>query len=332
MPPAWLREEIIAAGGAIRFERFMDLALHHPLHGYYARRIHSVGRRGDFATTATLSPVLARAIAAWILSQPRLLPIIEVGAGDGSLAHSLRAALPWRVRIRLRHHIVENSAPLAAAQARRLGRRVRWHTSMHDALHHCGGEALIFHNELVDAFPVARWQRCLNQWREIGVSVSPDEQLGPVLLAPGRPNTLAADWLLPEGQIIESHASFRSWLAGWRAAWSAGAMLTIDYGAADPSLYARRPHGTLRGFLLHQRVDGFGIYQNAGRQDLTADVNFADLVRWGSELGLQTTRLTLQAEFLHAHAISATDRALADPRGAGGAFMVLEQRPAPLPG
>jgi len=332
MAPAWLREEITAAGGAIPFERFMDLALHHPLHGYYARRIHSVGPRGDFATSATLSPVLARAIAAWILSQPRLLPIIEVGAGDGSLAHSLRAALPWRVRIRLRHHIVETSAPLAAKQARLLGSRVRWHTSMQAALHHCGGEALIFHNELVDAFPVARWQRGLGLWRELGVSASSNNELGPVLLAPGRPNTLAAAWLLPEGQIIESHASFRTWLAGWRAAWSGGAMLTIDYGAADPSIYARQPHGTLRGFLLHQRVDGPAIYQNVGRQDLTADVNFSDLVRWGSELGLETTRLLHQAEFLHAHARSARDRALADPQGAGGAFMVLEQRAAPLPG
>jgi SAM-dependent MidA family methyltransferase len=198
---------------------------------------------------------------------------------------------------------------------------------MHAALEACGGSALIFHNELVDAFPAARWQRCGDAWRELGVGVLPNNQLGPVQLHVGVPPTVAAAWPLPDGQVIESHASYRAWLASWRAAWRSGAMLTIDYGAQTPALYARRPHGTVRGFLLHQLMDGDGIYQNVGRQDLTADVNFADLVRWGEELGLETTRLTSQAEFLQGHARSATDHALADPHGAGGAFRVLEQRP-----
>lgn len=330
--PPWLREEMAVVGGVIPFSRFMALALHHPLHGYYARRIHSVGPTGDFATTATLSSVLARAIAAWIRAQPRLLPIIEVGPGDGSLARALRAALPWTLRTRLRHHLVESSSPLAAAQARLLGRRVHYHASIHDALKHCGGKALIFHNELVDAFPVSRWQRCGDQWRELGVSLLANNQLAPSLLGPGQPPTLAADWPLPDGQIIESHATFRSWLASWRPLWTCGAMLTIDYGAANPSLYARQPNGTLRGFLLHQRVDGSSIYQNVGRQDLTADVNFADLCHWGAELGLEAARLTTQTDFLGTHVRDATDRALADPQGAGGAFMVLEQRPVCVPG
>ena len=35
---------------AIPFEQFMARALHDPQHGYYARRITGVGRRGDFTT------------------------------------------------------------------------------------------------------------------------------------------------------------------------------------------------------------------------------------------------------------------------------------------
>jgi SAM-dependent MidA family methyltransferase len=329
MVPKWLRDELDARGGVLSFERFMALALHHPEHGYYARRIATVGARGDFATTATLSPVLGRAIAAWVRSQPQLLPIIEVGPGDGSLARALRASLPWSTRVRLDHHLVETSAPLAAEQQKLLGRRARWHPDMRAALAACGGRALIYHNELVDAFPVARWERRAGAWHELGVMVTPAGCLAETLIAPGTPDTLAAAWPAAKGQVIESHASYRAWLTSWRPHWREGSMLTIDYGAGDRGLLHRRPRGTLRGFLLHERLEGAAIYQNPGRQDLTADVNFADLVRWGEALGLATVRLISQTEFLAPHARSATDAALTDPRGAGGAFMVLEQRPLP---
>ena len=37
----------------MRFDRFMELALHDPERGYYARRIRGVGKGGDFTTTPT---------------------------------------------------------------------------------------------------------------------------------------------------------------------------------------------------------------------------------------------------------------------------------------
>ena len=49
----------------IPFEQFMAQALHDPVHGYYARRIHSVGRGGDFTTAPMLSEAPALAIAKW---------------------------------------------------------------------------------------------------------------------------------------------------------------------------------------------------------------------------------------------------------------------------
>ena len=64
-----------------------------------------------------------------------------------------------------------------------------------------------------------------------------------------------------------------------------------------------------------------------GHQDLTADVNFDDLVRWGEQLGLETVSLDTQAEFLDLDpdTLGPEDRFLTDPDGAGGAFKVLVQ-------
>ena len=57
-------------------------------------------------------------------------------------------------------------------------------------------------------------------------------------------------------------------------------MLTIDYGDIAERLYHRRLHGSLRAYLFHQRILGSAVFENRGLQDITADVNFTDLVAW----------------------------------------------------
>eukprot|EP01031_Cornospumella_fuschlensis_P020213 gene20213-24780_t len=72
----------------------MARALYDPQRGYYTRNIRTVGARGDFSTSATLSPLLGQAIAAWLTEESRLQPqvkhIIEIGPGDGSLHAAMR--------------------------------------------------------------------------------------------------------------------------------------------------------------------------------------------------------------------------------------------------
>jgi SAM-dependent MidA family methyltransferase len=119
-------------------------------------------------------------------------------------------------------------------------------------------------------------------------------------------------------------------LKDWRASWHRGRMLTIDYGGPIETLYDRRPRGTLRGYFRQQRVDGAEIYERAGHQDLTADVNFANLIGWGESLGLTAAPLLSQREFILQwnprvnHADAATAHLL-EPLGAGHAFKILEQ-------
>ena len=85
-----LSDHIAAAGGWLSLEAFMQLALHHPQEGYYSSSIENIGQRGDFSTTPTLSPILAKAIIAhWKEACSRCgrrLPLLEIGAGSGALA------------------------------------------------------------------------------------------------------------------------------------------------------------------------------------------------------------------------------------------------------
>ena len=55
-----LSDHIAAAGGWLSLEAFMQLALYHSEEGYYSTAIENIGMRGDFSTTPTLSPILAK--------------------------------------------------------------------------------------------------------------------------------------------------------------------------------------------------------------------------------------------------------------------------------
>ncbi len=311
-------------GTLLSHEEFMRLALHDPRTGYYARKITGIGTRGDFTTAPMLSETLARAVGAWAVRAMKecgCRDLIEIGPGEGRLMESVRAGLPWLSRWKTRFHLVETSGPLREIQEKRLGKRVRWHSTPGEALAACGGRAVIFSNELVDAFPARRFRKTAESWRETGVSFGENGLAGEVLLPPTDHPPESSIFALPhrEGQHVEVHESYRLWLEGWLPDWKQGRMLTIDYGAEAAVLYHRRPAGSLRGYLLHQRIEGDAIYQNIGRQDLTVDVNFTDLVEWGHPW-MKEQRLMTLAGFLASEKMER----LTDPEGAGGAFLVLD--------
>lgn len=155
-----LSDHIAAAGGWLSLEAFMQLALHHPQEGYYSSSIENIGSRGDFSTTPTLSPILAKAVAArWKEACARCgrrLPLLEIGAGSGALAVKVLEQLGFWNRLNTDYVIVESSPRLREFQHLLLGSQAKIYATMEKALKHCGGKAFIFSNELVDAFPARR--------------------------------------------------------------------------------------------------------------------------------------------------------------------------------
>ncbi len=270
-------------GGTIRFDRFMQEALYNPSFGYYTARINTVGRRGDFSTMATLDHSLATGIAGWIQKQcPR--DVIEIGAGNGQLARDILASLGWWKRRRTHYHIVEVSGPLREAQKKLLrGFRVTWHESLPAALEASHGNASLFSNELVDAFPCRVLERVEDDWQELHLRIE-DRGFRQILQPCTPPDSTVFQHPFRVGQRVEVHESYNQWLQAWAPLWKSGSMLTIDYGDTMPALYHRRPQGTLRGYAAHQVLTGTEIYQAPGRCDLTADVNFSDLQAWGESL------------------------------------------------
>lgn len=259
----------------------MARALHDPERGYYARHLRGIGPRGDFTTAPQLSETPAKAIAAWLvhaLRESKTRHIIEIGPGLGTLANQVLRHLPFTARLRTRFHLVESSPTLATRQKELLGKKVSHHTTILQALDACSGEAVIFSNELVDAFPARLFRKTAGEWREVALLNSSEILLAPATLPPS--SVFTQDY--PDGQTIEVHDSYRLWLESWLPFWKRGEILTVDYGDTVDRLYHRRSRGTLRAYLFQQRIEGPAIFDNAGLQDITADVNFTDLVAWAS--------------------------------------------------
>lgn len=294
---------------AVRAEDYIQFCLHEPNFGYYATHV-SLGRHGDFSTAATLGTGLAKGIAKWLQTHaPHWQPvhIIEIGAGDGSLAANTLSFLPWHLRKRVRLHFVETSPVLIAKQRTKIP-RARHHNSMESALESCQGNALIWSNEVVDAFApvILQWQQ--QSWVELGIQGSvTTKQLQlketPLPLSPSRQKELNCtatspeNWNqipLQEGQRIEIPLRWKHWLGSWLPFWRSGRMLTIDYGHFFPQLYQNKQRGTLRSYFHHQRITGKEVWSRPGKQDITFDVNFSTLAHWHQQLHLLGETTSLQ--------------------------------------
>ena len=89
---------LIADDGPMTVERFMELALSHPDHGYYMNR-DPFGASGDFTTAPEISQMFGELIGLWAaevwtsMGRPSPLRLVELGPGRGTLmSDALRAA------------------------------------------------------------------------------------------------------------------------------------------------------------------------------------------------------------------------------------------------
>ena len=306
----------------------MELCLYDNEHGYYSSHVRTIGAGSDFAPTPTPAGILAKALAQTIRLSG-LQDVIEIGAGH--LATALRRELkpPFlRFRKQPRYHLVERAPRLQSVLRKQLGCSVRFHATMENALQATSGTAFIFSNELVDAFTVRVFRKGEGHWQELVLEASRtgiEEQWHPAGRLPDS-SLLRQSWT--SGQRLEVHASCRQWLEYWLPHWKAGHLLTIDYGGAADEIYHRKPAGTIRGYYHHERVTGTNLYRLPGRQNLTADVNFDDLARWGEELSLHDHRLVTQRKYCSpflGKSSSLAERFLTNLHGAGQAFKVLVQ-------
>ncbi len=328
---------IAANGGWLPIDRYMDIALYDPEEGYYSESIQNIGARGDFSTSATLSPLLARTIVAhWRKTCKRIgktIPLIEIGGGNGDLANAISRELGFWERIRTRYYIVDRSPTLRALQSLAVGNFARIYPSIEKALAKAGGIAFIFCNELADAFPARRFIFRHGEWMELGLSVQNGSITETPMPCPSLPESTTLDLWRIEGQRVEINEAYHTWLKQWihnLQSWKAGTFVTIDYGDCVEELYYRKPQGTLRGYRAHQLLTGDELFRHSGKCDITCDVNFTDLRRIADSCLSDTVTAMSQRDYLlpQADRQNPADCYLVSEPGPGDHFhVIIQERP-----
>ena len=283
---------------------------------YYSSPRSPIGIDGDFYTSGDLDPVfgqlLARQFERWSAEFDEFT-IIELGAGKGVLARDI---LQQR---RFHYMILERSPSMRLRQQEVLKDfDVRWIDELPHSLTGC-----IFSNEFFDALPVHRvvWRDGI--LKEIYVTENFEEIEGAL-----QPSVGAVKYRPPlqEGHTTEINLEASEWIRRIARSLDRGYHVAIDYGYLRDDFYAQ-PHGTLMCYWRHQAVEN--PYIRIGEQDITAHVNFSDLM---DEPSLETVLFTTQKDYLIRLGILSEMEKLATAGDAVSMQRLLRMKQLILPG
>ena len=332
----------IRALGPLSFAAFMDTALHHPEHGYYASGPARLGRTGDFFTASDVGTAFGACVARQLeeidvaLGRPSSFHALEFGAGRGLLARDVLDALVTSgsgLSSRLRYVTVDRS--------RGMRDRIRDQVPEADVLapEEVGDPGAVRHGcvlaiELFDALADHLVRRRAGVLVEVAVDLVQgdgpprfvEREIPPAVDVEDE----AARWgLAPEeGDEAEVCLALAAQLRTLASSLARGFLIVVDYGH-DAAELAGRAHrrGTLLAYHGHRTNESF--LDRVGEQDLTAHVNWSALEHHALAGGWVRVGRTTQDRFLIANGIlerfdQSDDAAWRDPGRVKGRMQALQ--------
>ncbi|HYZ11726.1 MAG TPA: SAM-dependent methyltransferase [Actinomycetota bacterium] len=278
-----LRDELsttIRGTGPIDFAAFMDVALYDPDDGFYARP--PVGEEGHFVTSPHVSPafgdLLARQVAgSWeALGRPRPFDLVEVGAGDGTLALQILTAARTVPELAdaIRYTGVERTPGVRAA-LEASGLPVR--TSLEDVGSATG---MVLANEVLDNLPFHRLRERDGRLREVYVGLDGDR----LIEVEDEPSAAAlaalGDRRPGPGRELPVSPAAAAMVRRIAGVLERGHALLFDYGFTG-----RQTPGPVHAYRDHRVLAE--VLEDPGSRDVTAAVDLDAVADEARRSGLQ---------------------------------------------
>jgi SAM-dependent MidA family methyltransferase len=256
--------------GPIPFSEFMELALYGP-GGFYEQP--PVGEGGHFVTSPHVHWIFATMLAKALhsmwegLGRPAPYRIVELGAGDGTLAR--------RVLTELEAVPIEYLAVERSSGARRRLAELRIEVAASLEVLHPDETAVVFANELLDNVPFEWVRHTSDGLRQVFVGLEEDR-----FVAIERPWPVELSDIVPEiAEGQDAAVSFEAMRIIERLArvMSHGYVLLIDYGGVGSA--------QIHGYRRHRVIAD--VLSDPGTADITAGVDLAHLAQHAHVLGMQ---------------------------------------------
>lgn len=178
--------------------------------------------------------------------------------------------------------------------------KVSWHTYTEGGFSFDKIQGCFLSNEFVDALPVHRLKVKNKILKEVYVGYNAINfcEIDDELSEPALKNYLETNKIyLKEGQEYEVNLGAVEWLRHVSEKLNKGFIITIDYGDTTDGIYRRNDtEGTVRCYYKHDVNRDY--YERLGEQDITAHVNFTNLMNAGRSMGLEVTGFTKQSHYL----------------------------------
>lgn len=299
-PLTTVLRDVITDAGPITFERFMQIVLHHPEHGYY-RQGNPLGVEGDFVTSPEISQIFGEMVGVWLINawhrmgKPAEFALLELGPGRGLM---LQQALQFTQTFpdfhrAMKLHLFESNATLRVIQTEKL----RPYNPVYlERISDCPPlPTILLANEFFDTMPLRQFVRGFFGWREQFVTFKDNKlQLKKGSLRSLPKNLVHGGYArhLKRGCHYEVSPIAQTYMQQLSAQISSygGAGLIIDYGYELPPR-----EGTLAALHRHEFVDIFAV---PGKADVTAGVDFSVLADIARNHRLSAANLINQKTFL----------------------------------
>ncbi|MGL4825675.1 MAG: class I SAM-dependent methyltransferase [Alphaproteobacteria bacterium] len=290
--------------GPLPLDVFQDIVLYHPQEGYYATQA-VLGSGGDFITAPEISQLFGEMVGIYVwdslrqMGFPKPFHLLELGPGRGGLmADVLRTLGKFQQDVFKNFSLsfLEISLLLRAQQASAMASfplQPMWAETLEAAIGQGEGPLVVLANEFFDALPVKHYEFRGGRWWERGVTWDPNAQRFVMACLPfSDEENLEIPEEPFEGAVLEispaRDALFQKLLQA--LATRGGMMWMADYGYTQPQ-FGETLQGIYRGVPSP-------IFEQIGKTDLSAHVNFASLQKLTRASGLTAFGPIPQGAFL----------------------------------
>ena len=288
----------INKNGKINVNRFIDLCLH-SVEGYY-RKINPIGIQNDFITAPEISQMFGEILGSFIINYwdrkiGTKFNLIELGPGKGTLINDiLRVSNKHKKFQDLMHlTLIEKNKALIKFQKSSINKKTIKKITWKDNFQITNNlPSIIYSNEFFDCFPIRQFYR-KEKWLEKFIQYDISNNLFSFTS-----QNIEDEYLVEQlkkfdhiklAEISTSRKEYFHNICKFIKK-NKGIIITIDYGYIDPpNIYS------LQTLCNHKKTH---LFENLGSQDITAFVNFDELIDIAKKNLLDIDIFCSQKEFL----------------------------------